>query len=118
MANVEVGGTRRSVELAAIVDTGFEGDICVPLDVAVTLGLRLVGVDTFELADGSQKRDLLFEGSVHFLGQSHSVAVSLTEGEDALIGTDLMAGCQLFIDFATGDVRLKRKRSQPRGKSK
>ena len=41
MTKVEVGGTRRSVELDAIIDTGFDGDICVSLDVAVTLGLEL-----------------------------------------------------------------------------
>lgn len=55
MAKVKAGGTRRSVELDAILETGFEGDICVPIDVAVTLGLELVGVDTFELADGGRR---------------------------------------------------------------
>ena len=44
ITTVQVGGTRRTLTLEAIVDTGFDGEICVPLDVGVTLGLELTGV--------------------------------------------------------------------------
>ena len=42
----------------------------------MTLGLELVGVDIVELADGSQKQEILFKGSVVFLTQTRPVAVS------------------------------------------
>jgi hypothetical protein len=35
--------------------------------------------------------------------------MSLTTSEEALIGTGLLAGCRLSVDFDTGNVQLKRK---------
>jgi len=101
--------------LEAIVDTGFDGEICVPLDVGVTLGLELTGVRLVEYADGSQKRDLVFAGKARFLKRKRKVDISLTNGDEALIGTGLLAGCRLSVDFDTGNVRLKRK---PAGSAK
>jgi clan AA aspartic protease len=93
----------------AIVDTGFDGEVCVPLDLGVTLGLELIAVAVVELADGSQKENLIFAGKVKFLKKTQDVEISLTNGEQALIGTELLAGCRLSVDFDTGNVRLKRK---------
>ena len=105
----EIGGTRRTVTLDAIIDTGFDGEVCVPIDDGVTLGLELKGKTFVELADGSQKAELLFAGKVKFLNKLQNVEMTLTEGEDALIGTELLAGCRFSVDFDTGKVRLKRK---------
>src|SRR6266851_5481108 len=96
---VEVGGTRRSVVMDAIIDTGFDGEVCVPLDLGVTLGLELIAVTLVELADGSKKRDLLFAGKAKFLKKKQDVEISITNGEEALIGTALLAGCRLSVDF-------------------
>lgn len=111
--DVEVGGTRRTVALKAIVDTGFDGDICVPLNVAVTLGLELKGTGFMELADGSQRQELVFSGSVQLLGETRAVAILLTNGEEALVGTDLLADCRLTVDFPADKVRLVRKPARP-----
>ncbi len=107
--SVQVGGIRRTITLEAIIDTGFDGEICVPLDLGVTLGLELIAVTLVELADGSQKRDLLFPGKAKFLKKKQDVEISITNGEEALIGTALLAGCRLSVDFDTGNVQLKRK---------
>ncbi len=97
------------VTLDAIIDTGFDGQICVPIDEGVTLGLELTGRTLVEVADGSQKVELLFAGRVTFLNKQQNVKLTLTDGEEALIGTELLAGCRLSVDFDTGNVRLKRK---------
>lgn len=115
---VEVSGNRGSVTATAIIDTGFEGDVCLPIDLAVTLGLELWGVTDFELADGTVKRELLFDGTARLLAQSRSVLIALTNSEDALIGTNLMNDCQLFIDFGAGQVKLSRKPPQRKGRAK
>jgi hypothetical protein len=52
---------------------------------------------------------LLFAGEVTFLEKKHKVRMTLTESEEALIGTELLAGCRLSVDFTTGNVRLTRK---------
>src|SRR5437773_15344 len=107
--SVEVAGTRQSTQFEAIIDTGFDGDICIPIDAAVTLGLELVGIDDVELADGSHRRELTFSGFAKLLEEKREVAISLTEGEEALVGTRLLSGCHLSIDFVSGKVRLLRK---------
>ncbi len=107
MVNVRVAGTRKRISARAILDTGFEGQLCLPIDMAVPLGLELCGKTWYQLADGKVQRDLLFKGNVFFLGKKRRVIISLTEG-DALVGTELLSDCRLLIDFPKEKVRLAR----------
>lgn len=70
---IEVIGRRRSEELEAVVDTGFDGDVCLPIDIAIILGLELSGSEFVEYADGRVAHELLFDGEVRFLGRRLSV---------------------------------------------
>jgi len=112
--DVEVIGTRRSAILKAILDTGFDGDICVPTTIAVRLGLELTGRMEMALADGTVKTGLVFGGWVRFLGRKHQVNVHIADSEDTLIGTGLLEGCLLAVDFAAGKVHLSRKPARRR----
>ena len=116
-ATVEVIGGRKSIELTAIVDTGFDGDLCVPVKYAVQLGLELIGESPVEFADGTQKNELLFAGSARFFGETHQVEITLTTSQDALIGTRLLNRYALAIDFPGGQINL-RARLKPGGKRK
>ena len=86
-ADLEIMGSRASMAITAIIDTGFDGYVCLPTSIAVQLGLELVSQGSVELADGTVKTELLFAGSVQFLGGTRAVQIYLTESEDALIGT-------------------------------
>jgi clan AA aspartic protease len=101
-------GARRKAQVAAIVDTGFDGQLCLPISLAVTLGLLLTSVEEVELADGTRKHELVYSGSVRFLGRRRKIRIFLTNSEDALVGTELLKDCRLTIDFPTGKVQLKR----------
>ena len=81
------------------------------------LGLDLVGQGYVELADGTVRRQLLFAGSVQFLGETRAVPIYLTDSDDVLIGTSLLADCRLLVDFLAAAVPLTRKPSR-RGKRK
>ncbi len=111
---LEVQGTRGSASITAIIDTGFEGDLCLPVSVAVGHGLELVSQVPIELADGTQKLELVFAGSVVFLDRQREVFIYLTDSDDALVGTHLLSNCRLSIDFTTGKTQLTTKR--PRGR--
>ena len=50
---VRVSGSRERVWVDALLDTGFDGDLCLPIAVGVSLGLELRFVTRSELADGS-----------------------------------------------------------------
>jgi predicted aspartyl protease len=102
------------VHLEAIVDSGFSGDLCLPVDVAVHMGLELVGRMLLELADGTKKRKLVYRCEVELVDQTKLASAFLTSGEDALVGTNLMRSCRLTMDFGSDEVRhvsLKRKKS-------
>lgn len=96
--------------IEAIIDTGFDGALCLPTVVAVPLGLELINQVEVELADGTVKADLLFAGAVRFLGQTKEVMISLTDSEEPLIGIALLADCRLTVDFPTAHVKLARRR--------
>ena len=113
-SQLEVQGSRGAVELTAIIDTGFDGHLCLPTSLAVGLGLELSGQNEVELADGTRKMELVFAGTVRFLDDRRDVAIYLTDGDEALIGTRLLSDCRISIDFTTGKVQLTRK--QPRRK--
>jgi predicted aspartyl protease len=107
--DVEVGGTRASVALSAILDTGFEGAVCVPVENAVDLGLMLVGRVMMEFADGRRRQELLFAGTAKLMGKRRNVVMSLTDGEEALVGTDLLSGYRVTLDFPEATAHFKRR---------
>lgn len=82
---IKVKGLRRSIEIEGVVDTGFSGDLCLPIPIATQLGLELSGKELVELADGSIKKELLFEGTVIWRNKKISAEISLTDFKDALI---------------------------------
>lgn len=108
-ADIQVVGLRGAQTVTAVVDTGFDGELCLPMEIAVGLGLELVGAEFVEYADGRIERELLFRGTVQFLGETKTIRIALTESQETLLGMALLRGCTLFIDCDTGDVRIERK---------
>jgi len=91
--------------MGAVIDTGFNGDLCLPLQVGIQLQLKLRNITTTELADGSKKRELLFSGDVTFGEETKEAEIMLTESDEALIGTRMFS--QLEIDFPNQKVRIE-----------
>ena len=114
-AEIIVGGSRGSEVVEAIIDTGFDGYVCLPIHVAEKLGVQLTGRTVAVLADGTEKADLLFSGWVKFFDRRRNVEICLTT-DQALIGTGLLADCDLAIDFVSGKVSLSRKPSKRHNK--
>ncbi|MCX7966856.1 MAG: hypothetical protein N3B10_00030 [Armatimonadetes bacterium] len=112
VVEVEVIGTRQSVRLNAVVDTGFDGALCLPIDVAVTLGLELAGYEFVQYADGRIARELTFHGIARFLGRRREVRISLTESDEALLGLEMLRGYKMILDGDTHQVQFKRKRTR------
>jgi clan AA aspartic protease len=108
---IEVVGAQGSILLRAVVDTGFDGEVCLPAYLESVLGLEYGGTYTVEYADGREELVPVAGGSVRFLGEVLPVDITLTGSEDAMIGTALLADCTLFIDFTTGEVRIEKKQA-------
>ena len=109
LLEVVVIGNKGQVKINGILDTGFDGKICLPIEIAVDLGLELVTHELVELADGTKKDELVFGGRVRFLGNKRPARIFLTTSEDTLIGTGLLKNCRALIDFDTGNVRIRKR---------
>jgi clan AA aspartic protease len=107
---ITVQGHLRSVQIEAIVDTGFAGALCLPMDIANWIGAQIANWGDIRLADGTERRIPAVYCQVELLNRT-SIVVALVTKEygEPIIGTELLEGCQLAIDFDTGSVQLKRK---------
>src|SRR5262245_58607158 len=100
---VTVRGHWRSVQLEAIIDTGFDGSLCLPMDVADHIGAHIAGWGQMRLADGSISSAPAVYCHIECQGMTSSIVAFVTkEYDDLIIGTELLQGCQLMIDFDSG----------------
>lgn len=103
---LRVIGNASQMDISFVVDTGFDGSLCLPVETAVPLGLQLKGMQEVEYADGSVKRELMFWGKVLFEGKEEEVDVFLTDSTEALLGTQLVGQGVLVIDFVRKVVEI------------
>jgi len=103
---IKVTGLRGTIELEAIVDTGFNGDLCIPITLAVQIGLILEYIHDVELADGSRKRVPVYSCNIELNGLKRRAEVILTDGTDALIGANILKFSSMTINYKTRKVTL------------
>lgn len=103
---ITVTGEDSQVEIPALIDTGFDGYLSLPIPVAMSLGLKLIDSALITLADGSKKTELLFTTKVSLEGKESRARTFLTAGETALIGTQLLKDFTLSIDFPQKKISL------------
>ena len=110
---ITVEGHRMERTIDAIVDTGFNGDICLPISIAIELGLELCAYQTTELADGSLQLGLLFIGRAALQDEPLAdVEILLTESEDGLSGVAMLSDYKLEVDFAQQIVKVEQSVTQ------
>ena len=102
-----VAGRHGQESISALIDTGFTGELLLPLKIAVPLGLQLAGVAPCQLADGSISKQMLFSASITWGTQTRSVTVNVVDVEDALIGGGLLHGYVLLVDFQQKQLIVK-----------
>lgn len=92
----------------ALIDTGFNGDLQLPLQAAIPLGLILSGVEDFKLADDSSKSYLMCQGTVILEDKSAIANILLQDKGNILIGTALLKKLEkgLVIDFVNNTVQV------------
>ena len=105
---VSLFGNRGEATIEALIDTGFDGALCVPIPIAIPLGLELYGNQNYELADGTVRQGLTFQGIVHLGEETRRTEVILTESEDALLGSELLVGYVLEIDYGNRTVEIRK----------
>ena len=90
-----------SQEVEAVIDTGVNGFLSLPLQTVAALGLGSTGRGTVVLADGSRRSVPVYEAEALWeRGQVTGPALAV-DGRP-LIGCRLLRDCQCLIDFVPG----------------
>ncbi len=101
-----MGIENRLKSLSAVVDTGFTGDLMLPMTVVVELGFEYRGVQEALLGNGSSYDFEVYAGSIIWDGQVRSIEVNAGDS-GTLIGMSLLDGWKLEIEGKVGgDVRI------------
>ena len=96
-----VGSNGQTATLEAIIDTGFNGFLTLPLPEIARLGFAYQGNMEAVLGDGSETTMDMFLGTVRWEGQLREGTVLAADGTP-LAGMDLLAGSRLCLDLIDG----------------
>ena len=91
----------------AVLDTGFNGELAVPREVAVAMGWKAVGVLEYQSASGTASA-LLMEGRISWFGQIRRVAAMTHAAGVVLVGMELLHDCRVRIHREAGKVEVER----------
>lgn len=95
----------------AIVDTGFNGDLELPLALGDHVIVRRIGTVQSNLAGGVTITEDYFEVRFPFDGREVVAEATFVDGSAILLGTGLIRDYRLEIDFPKSHVKLLRPNS-------
>ncbi len=98
--------TEAPIEIMVWIDTGFTGDLVLPLSTIRQLGLKLVSNVEARLADGSISSYDVFVGWTMWFGNSRKIEVIAGDSSMPLFGIGLLSGLRLTVDFASKEVKI------------
>ncbi|MBU1071346.1 hypothetical protein KKG65_02945, partial [Patescibacteria group bacterium] len=98
---VRSDGRNKYKEMAALLDTGHNGSLSLPLLTLIDLGAKLKTYGQVELADGNKVIVYYFEVKVELDGQEKTVFANMIANPDikeAIVGLELLAPYIAFMD--------------------
>ncbi len=98
------------LKIEVIVDIGFNGTLWLPTTFLTGLNLEAISTQRFFVADGHSVDSQIFLGNMVWFGKDIEVEIVATESNNALLGTELLRGCSLFIHFPTQRVEIRKAR--------
>ena len=84
-----------------IIDTGYSGEIVLPLDIALDLNLEPGDDISVTLGDGTTDDYSTYTARIEWHGRRRSVAVT-SVGSEALVGMRLLRDSNLSVDATPG----------------
>jgi clan AA aspartic protease len=93
-------------EVAAWVDTGFNGELVVPQSLATQLGLPPGMAVRATLADGSEVVLDTFACQLEWFGVWLDIEMIVNAGQTLLLGVGLLRGHVLHVDYRANSLTL------------
>lgn len=91
----------------AWVDAAFNGTIVLPRSIAESLQLPMESSADAVLADGTIVAMETFRCQIEWLGGTYDTQIITNEGEYPLLGTMLLSGKCLTIDYVSRNVSIR-----------
>ena len=100
---IVVGPGGRSREIIAVIDTGYNGSLTLPIEITSILSLPQGALREVTLGDASRRIFDYYNAEVVWESNTRRVRILCVEG-DPLIGTQLLEGHKMDADFIRGGV--------------
>lgn len=109
LIDVQIRASRSSAAttISVWIDTGFTGDLVLPRSFIENLELSQSSNTDATLADGSNVTLPTYECFIDWFGRRVQLQVVRNVGNNALLGTGLLRGHELFISYITGHLKLE-----------
>jgi clan AA aspartic protease len=91
----------------AWIDTGFTGELVLPMTLVQQLRLPQSGTTAAILADGSEVTLLTYECYVRWFDDLLRLQVVANEGRNVLLGIGLLTERELFVSYRTNQVVIE-----------
>lgn len=104
-ALIEVG-LNNGATLNCVIDTGFDGGLMVPKVFAARNEIPTFGHLAFETVGGARMYAAVGLAEIEWMGKMRPTEMIISEANDALIGTELLARTTLTVDYVTRIVTI------------
>lgn len=92
--------------LDCLIDTGFDGALVLPRSEASRLNLTVLGRAPIVGVGRIRSVADIAELEVDWLGEARAVEVIISDGDDSLLGTELLDGSRLVVDYINYTVTV------------
>ena len=104
---ISIAGLTNDVPIRPILDTGFNGEFCLPRKQLDKCKLISLGTDKFELANGRITEEAIYLGEIIIDKIHYPVEMAITDSKDALLGMKLLVGKIAIFDLQQNKVRVE-----------
>jgi len=94
------------VNLKALVDSGFDGQLALHYDAADRYQLEVVRLTEVTYANGQKAEEIVCRGKILWHNELHRVQIILSDDEEPAIGTRLLKGSLLTMDFVKNTLMI------------
>ncbi len=102
-----LGETKKKISLPAILDTGFNGELALPVHLKQSCQLIPLGVKSFELANGHIVEQETFLATLLINKKQIPIETTLTHSAIALVGMELIRNHVATFNLKTNRIFVK-----------
>ena len=97
---------KERVNLKALVDSGFDGQVALHYDAADRYKLEIVRLTEVTYANGQKEEEIVCHGKVFWHDEVRRVQIILSDDEEPAIGTRLLKGSIMTMNFVHNTLAI------------